>query len=112
MQNAISGAMLLLKLASLYFLVVALFALKKPKPIPRANPNMRFACVIAARNEARVIGGLIESLQRQNYPSSLFDIYVMPNNCTDHTALAAIRAGALQGRRAARGVRDAFEEGL
>ena len=43
MQNAISGAMLLLKLASLYFLVVALFALKKPKPIPRANPNMRFA---------------------------------------------------------------------
>ena len=28
MQNAISGAMLLLKLASLYFLVVALFALK------------------------------------------------------------------------------------
>ena len=48
MQQVISGAMLLLKLASLYFLVVALFALKKPKPIPRANPNMRFACVIAA----------------------------------------------------------------
>lgn len=94
MQQVISGAMLLLKLASLYFLVVALFALKKPKPIPRTNPNMRFACVIAARNEERVIGGLIESLQRQNYPSPLFDIYVMPNNCTDHTALAAIRAGA------------------
>ena len=94
MQNAISGAMLLLKLASLYFLVVALFALKKPKPIPRANPNMRFACVIAARNEERVIGGLIESLLRQTYPKALFDIYVMPNNCTDHTALAAIRAGA------------------
>ena len=92
--NAISGAMLLLKLASLYFLVVALFALKKPKPIPRANPNMRFACVIAARNEERVIGGLIESLLRQTYPKALFDIYVMPNNCTDHTALAAIRAGA------------------
>ena len=94
MQNAISGAMLLLKLASLYFLVVALFALKKPKPIPRANPNMRFACVIAARNEERVIGGLIESLLRQTYPKALFDIYVMPNNCTDHTALAAIHAGA------------------
>ena len=94
MQQVISGAMLLLKLASLYFLVVALFALKKPKPIPRANPNMRFACVIAARNEERVIGGLIESLLRQTYPKALFDIYVMPNNCTDHTALAAIRAGA------------------
>lgn len=114
MQNAISGAMLLLKLASLYFLVVALFALKKPKPIPRANPNMRFACVIAARNEERVIGGLIESLLRQTYPKALFDIYVMPNNCTDPYGAgchprggAGFKAGGrdpLQGRRAARGI--------
>ena len=108
MQNAISGAMLLLKLASLYFLVVALFALKKPKPIPRANPNMRFACVIAARNEERVIGGLIESLLRQTYPKALFDIYVMPNNCTDHTALAAIRAGAQVLRPFLSRMNDAF----
>ena len=74
--------------------IVALFALKKPKPIPRANPKTRFACVIAARNEERVIGELVQSLLRQNYPKTLFDIYVMPNNCTDHTALAAIRTGA------------------
>ena len=94
MQNAISGALLVLKLASLYFLVVALFALRKPRPIPKSAPDTKFACVIAARNEERVIGGLIDSLRRQNYPSALFDIYVMPNNCTDHTALAAIRAGA------------------
>ena len=94
MQQVISGAMLALKLVSAYFLIVALFALKKPKPIPRANPKTRFACVIAARNEERVIGELVQSLLRQNYPKTLFDIYVMPNNCTDHTALAAIRAGA------------------
>ena len=47
MQQVISGAMLALKLVSAYFLIVALFALKKPKPIPRANPKTRFACVIA-----------------------------------------------------------------
>ena len=94
MQQVISGAMLALKLVSAYFLIVALFALKKPKPIPRANPKTRFACVIAARNEERVIGELVQSLLRQNYPKTLFDIYVMPNNCTDHTALAAIRTGA------------------
>ena len=94
MQQVISGAMLALKLVSAYFLIVALFALKKPKPIPWANPNTRFACVIAARNEERVIGELVQSLLQQNYPKTLFDIYVMPNNCTDHTALAAIRAGA------------------
>ena len=50
--------------------------------------------MIAARNEERVIGELVQSLLRQNYPKTLFDIYVMPNNCTDHTALAAIRTGA------------------
>ena len=40
------------------------------------------------------MGQLVESLLRQDYPRELFDVYVMPNNCTDHTALAAIRAGA------------------
>ena len=110
MQQVISGAMLALKLVSAYFLIVALFALKSLSiviysgvlyaangilfPIPRANPKTRFACVIAARNEERVIGELVQSLLRQNYPKTLFDIYVMPNNCTDHTALAAIRTGA------------------
>lgn len=94
MHEVISGALVVLKLVSLYFLIVALFALKKPKPIAKSAPKTRFACVIAARNEERVIGSLVESLFAQNYPGALFDVYVMPNNCTDHTALAAIRAGA------------------
>jgi len=94
MEQVLSGALLALKLVSLYFLIVALFALKKPKPIARVKPKTKFACVIAARNEERVIGQLVESLLAQSYPRELFDIYVLPNNCTDHTALAAIRAGA------------------
>ena len=115
MEQVISGALLALKLVSLYFLVVALFALKKPKPIARANPKIKFACVIAARNEERVVGGLVESLLRQDYPKALFDIYVMPNNCTDQTALAAVRAGAQilwpQGEIHCKGdaLREAFE---
>lgn len=56
-------------------------------------PQTRFAVLIAARNEEPVISGLIESLLRQNYPKELFDIYVIPNNCTDDTAGAAQRAG-------------------
>ena len=94
MEQVISGGLLALKLLGLYFFMVALFALKKPRPIARVNPKTRFACLVAARNEERVIAELVESLRRQDYPAELFDIYVMPNNCTDHTALAAIRAGA------------------
>ncbi len=68
--------------------------------------------MIAARNEERVIGELVQSLLQQNYPKTLFDIYVMPNNCTDHTALAAIRAGAgiLKPRSEVRCKGDALHE--
>ena len=36
-----------------------------------------------------MIGPLINSLLTQDYPSDLYDIWVVPNNCTDNTALAA-----------------------
>ncbi|MFZ5975827.1 MAG: glycosyltransferase family 2 protein [Bacillota bacterium] len=41
--------------------------------------------VISARNEERVIGALLSSLQKQNYPRELIDIYVIADNCTDNT---------------------------
>lgn len=56
--------------------------------------STRFAVLIAARNEELVIGGLINSLLTQNYPPELYDVYVIPNNCTDSTALAARQYGA------------------
>lgn len=55
----------------------------------------KFAAVISARNEAGVIGDLIESLRKQNYPSELLDIYVVADNCTDDTAQVSREAGAL-----------------
>ena len=77
-----------------YFFVIALFSLKKPNEYPHAAPQTRFAVLVAARNEEAVIGGLVESLLAQNYPQELFDVIVVPNNCTDGTGTAAGRAGA------------------
>lgn len=68
--------------------------LKPLKPIAYATPNCRFAVVIPARNEARVVPQAVDSLLKQNYPRALFDVYVVPNNCTDDTAGAARDAGA------------------
>ena len=42
---------LLLKAASLWFLAVALFALRKPKRYAVCAPRTRFAFLVAARNE-------------------------------------------------------------
>lgn len=84
----------LLRALSLWFLTAALFALKRPKPCPVKAPELRFACLIPARNEEAVIAQLVESLNRQNYPPELRDIYVIPNNCTDWTEERAREAGA------------------
>lgn len=77
-----------------YYLVVGLFGYTKHNKYTKAPPKNRMAAVIAARNEEAVIGNLIESLHQQDYPQSLMDIYVIPNNCTDNTEGVALAHGA------------------
>ncbi len=59
----------------------------------------KYAVLISARNEEGVIGELIESLKKQNYPAELLDVYVVADNCSDDTAGAAQAAGARVYRR-------------
>ena len=77
-----------------YTAVMGLFFLLPRKRYPVTPPKTRFALLIAARNEENVIGNVIASLQAQDYPDALYDIIVIPNNCTDDTEGAARRAGA------------------
>lgn len=77
-----------------YTAVVGLFFLLPRPKRPRVAPKTRFAVVIPARNEENVIEDLVKSLYRQDYPGELFDVFVVPNNCTDDTEGAARRAGA------------------
>ena len=77
-----------------YTALMGVFCLLPRKRYPRTQPKTRFALLIAARNEENVIGTLIESLQAQDYPKELYDIIVIPNNCTDDTEGVALRAGA------------------
>lgn len=94
MDTAMDIFALILECITLYTAVIGVFFLFPLKKQVQTAPQTRFAVLIAARNEEPVISGLIESLLRQNYPKELFDIYVIPNNCTDDTAGAAQRAGA------------------
>ena len=85
---------LCLKVFTLYFAAVALFALRRRRRYPRTEPRTKFAVVVAARNEEAVIGDLVHSVLAQDYPVALRDVYVIPNNCTDFTEAAAVAAGA------------------
>ncbi len=66
----------------------------REKPHKRAGKH-RYAVLISARNEERVIAQLIESIKGQTYPKELVTVFVMADNCTDHTAELARRAGAV-----------------
>jgi cellulose synthase/poly-beta-1,6-N-acetylglucosamine synthase-like glycosyltransferase len=68
---------------------------KRRKHNMTAAMQHKFGVIICARNEAAVIGEIIESLKKQKYPSHLLDIFVMADNCTDDTADCARAAGAI-----------------
>lgn len=84
----------ILKALTVYTVAVSLFVCLPRKKGRTAALTARFALLIPARNEEVVIGNIVESLMHQNYPRDKFHIYVIPNNCTDSTELAAQMAGA------------------
>lgn len=84
----------ILKILSGYTAVMGICFLLPRKKKPVAEPKTKFAVLVAARDEENVIGALVDSLVKQDYPDALYDIIVIPNNCTDDTEGAAIRAGA------------------
>ncbi len=94
MELFMNGLSLILKCVMLYITLTGLLFFLPRKQHPKAEPNTRFAVLIPARNEEAVIGATVKGLQQQNYPAERFDIFVIPNNCTDDTEAAARRAGA------------------
>lgn len=74
------------------YMFISLFFTRKFKP---AKNNHKYAVCIPARNEEPVIGNLINSIKKQDYPQELITIFVVADNCTDHTAEVAREYGAI-----------------
>lgn len=68
-----------------------LLPLRKPKR--REGEEHSFAVLICARNEEGVIGNLIDSIEKQEYPRDKFKIFCIADNCTDNTAAVARERG-------------------
>lgn len=94
LENISDILCLITKIFAVYFAVISIFGLLRPKAPKGDGRQLKFAVLIAARNEESCIEGIIRSLKVQNYPEHLCHIYVIPNNCTDNTAAAAAAAGA------------------
>ena len=96
MTIIVSICSLICTLFTLYYIVTCGLGLlfRKRAVRPRQSPQKRIAAVIPARNEAAVIGQLVKSLLAPDYPGELFDVFVVPNNCSDDTEAVARAAGA------------------
>ena len=89
----IIGKILVIMMAykTLYWLIGVFFT-RKFKP---AKNKHKYAILIAARNEKNVIGNLLDSINKQDYPKELITTFVVADNCTDNTAEIARKHGAI-----------------
>lgn len=72
--------------------IIGIFFTRNFKP---AKKKHKYAILIAARNEKNVIGNLLDSINRQDYPKKLITTFVVADNCTDDTAEIARKHGAI-----------------
>lgn len=72
-----------------YYMVLAFFGLFRKEEKKNYKPKNKFALLIAAHNEEVVIGSLIESMLKLDYPKDMYDVFVIADNCTDDTAKIA-----------------------
>ena len=78
---------------SYQFLYIPAAILKKEPPHKPEKKHL-FAVLVSARNEEKVIGELIKSINLQTYGRENIRIFVMADNCTDETAKVARISGA------------------
>ena len=89
--SIISGVFALATAYYVVFIIIGLFTYKK---YPKAKKQHSYGILICARNEDKVIGNLIESIRKAEYPQDKLEIYVLAHNCTDKTAEVAREKGA------------------
>lgn len=78
-----------------YYIIIHLMSLPFKYQTPYFHPSKRFALIVAAHNEEKVIGSLLDSLRMLHYPKHLYDIFVIADNCSDRTASIARKKNAL-----------------
>ena len=74
--------------------VVIIGLLRTSKHRPPAREKLRFAVLICARNEERVIRSPVKSVLMAKYPEDRREVIVLADNCTDATVANARAAGA------------------
>lgn len=78
----------------LYILMIILGAKSKNVPTKRETKQPRMAFLIPARNESKVIEGLLESIKNQSLKITMKDVYVIVESKSDPTCDIVKKVGA------------------
>lgn len=88
-SGAYAGIEVLTGCMTLYQLGISSFGITHRSKNIQHDPQKRFALLVPCHNEEMVLAPLLESLLAQKYPTELYDVHVVADNCTDATAALA-----------------------
>ena len=80
-------------LLSIYYLSYFFTARRKVAPVPASENYTKFGVLVAARNESKVIRGILESLKNQTYPKDHYDVWIIVEDIKDPTVEIAKEFG-------------------
>ncbi len=92
-EMVVTGAFSLLFLYQFFYTFYVLFVKEKEIPLI-SDKKHKFGVIVSARNEEQVIGQLLDSIKKQDYPAELIKMIVVADNCTDRTATVSREKGA------------------
>ena len=93
-SDIVSSAAFILALAISWYYILAIFlAFRKQKRAPHSDKKTRFAVIVPARNESRVIRKNLESLKKQTYDKNYYDVWVIIETKDDPTYLICQKMG-------------------
>ncbi len=81
-------------LVSIPYIIMTVLGFFLRKKYPKTDTFLRYAVIIPARNESRVIGDSVDSIKKADFGDKI-DVYVIAHNCTDDTEILAKSAGAI-----------------
>ena len=70
---------------SLYYVIFFFNSFRKPKVLPKGEIFYKYAILVPARNEDKVIRHVLTALKNQDYPADKFDVFVIIESKDDPT---------------------------
>ena len=90
----LKSLLVMLALPAGYLLITTIAAYLFKKEVSPENRLLSIGVLIPAHNEEEGISRTVEAVLACDYPANRFEIYVIADNCNDHTAVNARSAGA------------------